>query len=340
MNQSFKIALILMILVLIYSFGYSQNPVGTTAAEFLGIAVGPRAYAMGGAYTAMNSDVTVAYWNPGALAFVDQNYISLSQSNWLLGTTFNWVGISLNLGGGNVIAAHMTYLDYGEEEITTIYDQEGNDQYWSAENMAFNISFAKALTKKFALGGTAKLIHERIWHETATGFAVDFGVLFITDFDGMRLGMSIANYGTKMHMDGDDLDYKIDIDTDNPGNNETLVGKLETGNYSLPIFFRIGLAYDYKVSLNNRLTLALDAIHPSDNSEYVNIGAEYAWNDLVFLRGGYKSLFQEDSRESFTAGAGIQYYIQDVGKLIIDYSYTYFEDLDEDIPTFAFSFSF
>jgi hypothetical protein len=340
MNQKFKIALISTITLLSFYQVYCQNPVGTTAAEFLGIPVGPRAYAMGGAYTAMTSDVTAAYWNPGALAFVGEHYISLSQTNWLVGTTFNWVGLSLNLGGGNVLAANMTYLDYGEEEVTTIYEQEGTNQYWSAMNMAFNISFAKALTQKFALGGTAKLIHEQIWHETATGFAVDFGILYITEFDGMRLGMSISNYGTKMHMDGEDLYQKIDIDPENLGNNETIVAKLETGEYALPIFFRVGLAYDYKMFLNNRLTFALDAIHPSNNTEYINIGAEYAWNDLVFLRGGYKSLFQEDSRESFTAGAGIQYYIKDVGKLMIDYSYAYFEDLDEDIPTFAFSFSF
>jgi hypothetical protein len=340
MYHPFKIVIISTIIVLSFYPGFTQNPVGTTAAEFLGIAVGPRAYAMGGAYTAMISDVTSAYWNPGALAFIDQNYISLSQSNWLLGTTFNWAGISMNLGNGNVVAANMTYLDYGEEEVTTIYEQEGTNQYWSAVNMAVNISYARALTKKFALGGTAKLIHERIWHETATGFAVDFGILYITDFDGMRLGMSISNYGTKMHMDGEDLYQKIDIDPENLGNNETIVAKLETGDYALPIFFRVGLAYDLKMSLDNRLTLAVDAIHPSNNTEYVNVGAEYAWNDLVFIRGGYKSLFQEDSRESFTVGGGLQYYINDIGKIIVDYSYAYFKDLDEDIPTFAFSFSF
>ncbi|MEJ2052517.1 MAG: hypothetical protein P8X42_01240, partial [Calditrichaceae bacterium] len=162
----------------------------------------------------------------------------------------------------------------------------------------------------------------------------------ITQFDGMRLGMSISNYGTKMKLDGDDLYQKTDIDPDNLGNNETLVGKLVTGDYALPIFFRVGLAYDLDLALNNRLTMSIDAIHPSNNSEYVNIGAEYTWNDLVFIRGGYKSLFQEDSRESFTVGGGLQYYIKDIGKIIIDYSYAHFDILDEDIPTFAFSFSF
>lgn len=340
MNHFFKISLIIIIFIIGSKYSSAQNPVGTTAAEFLGIAVGPKAYAMGGAYTAMISDVTSAYWNPGALAFIDEHYFSISQSNWLLGTTFNWAGLSLNLGTGNVVSINMTYLDYGEEEVTTIYEQEGTDQYWSAINMAVNLSYSRALTQKFALGGTAKIIHERIWHETATGFAVDLGVLYITNFNDMRLGMSISNYGTKMQLDGDDLYQQTDIDPENLGNNETLVGKLVTSEYSLPIFFRVGLAYDLNLSMNNRLTMALDAVHPSNNSEYVNIGTEYAWNDIVFIRGGYKALFQEDSRESFTVGGGLQYYIKDIGKIIVDYSYAYFDVLDEDIPTFAFSFSF
>ena len=52
------------------------------------------------------------------------------------------------------------------------------------------------------------------------------------------------------------------------------------------------------------------------------------------------SLFQDYSRETFTVGGGFKYHIDGIGKLILDYSYTQFKDLDEDIPTFAFSFSF
>ncbi|MEJ2055574.1 MAG: hypothetical protein P8X42_16785, partial [Calditrichaceae bacterium] len=76
MKYNFKIIFAILIFVTGFEYGIAQNPVGTTAADFLGIAVGPKAYAMGGAYTAMISDVTSAYWNPGALAFIDQNYFS------------------------------------------------------------------------------------------------------------------------------------------------------------------------------------------------------------------------------------------------------------------------
>ena len=44
----------------------AQTKVGTTAAQFLGVSVGPRAIAMGGAFVAANDDATSLYWNPGA----------------------------------------------------------------------------------------------------------------------------------------------------------------------------------------------------------------------------------------------------------------------------------
>lgn len=43
---------------------FSQSKVGTTAAPFLGIAVGSRAIGLGGAFTAFSEDVSALYWNP------------------------------------------------------------------------------------------------------------------------------------------------------------------------------------------------------------------------------------------------------------------------------------
>ena len=56
---------------------YGQNKVGTSAAPFLGIPIGPRAHAMGGAYIAVVNDVTAAFWNPGALSRINGTEIAL-----------------------------------------------------------------------------------------------------------------------------------------------------------------------------------------------------------------------------------------------------------------------
>ena len=125
----------------------------------------------------------------------------------------------------------------------------------------------------------------------------------------------------------------------NTGNNETLVARLKTEDYPLPIFFRIGVAYDFIKTQNNRLTMALDALHPTDNVESVNVGAEYTFNEMVSLRGGYKGLFMEDPQEGLTLGGGLIYRLAGIGAVKIDYAFVTFKDLN-DIQTFSFSYMF
>ena len=65
----------------------------------------------------------------------------------------------------------------------------------------------------------------------------------------------------------------------------------ETDQYDLPLTFRIGFSMDVIKSRYIRVKAAFDATHPNDNTEYMNAGIEFAYDELVFIRGGYKSLF-------------------------------------------------
>lgn len=333
-----KIVFLVLVLLMAGS-ALAQNKVGTTAAPFLGIAIGPRAQAMGSAYVADAKDVTAAYWNAGALANLPGGELMVSRTNWLLGTNFNWLGFSMRFGSGSALAVSVTQLDYGSEVITTLEEQEGTGRFWDAQDLAFGLSVSQALTNRFFIGGTFKYISQHIWNESSSAIALDVGFLFKTNFDGLRLGINISNYGTNMQLDGDDLLYRIDIDPENNGNNETLVARLKTDSYPLPLFFRIGVAYDLINLERNRVTLAMDALHPTDNVEYVNVGTEYMWNNIFALRAGYKGLLKEDSRESWTAGLGLQYELFGFGTMRIDYAYLNFSDFT-DIQTFAVSYIF
>jgi len=55
---------------------------------------------------------------------------------------------------------------------------------------------------------------------------------------------------------------------------------------------------------DSRVLTVAEFTHPSDNSEKVNWGAEYAFHDYLFLRGGYK--FNYDT-EGMTAGLGVKF---------------------------------
>ncbi|MBC7186026.1 MAG: PorV/PorQ family protein [Calditrichaeota bacterium] len=285
---------------------WAQTKVGTTAVPFLGISVGPRATGMGGAFAAVSNDATGLYYNPGALSQMPNSQLVVAHTRWLLGTNLNWVGLSLKLDADNAIGLSFTHLDYGEEEVTTVYLPEGTGERWGATDMAASLSYCRNLTDRFSIGGSVKYIQQKLWNETASALALDVGLLFVTQFKDLRMGMSISNFGTDMRHDGRDLLHRVDLDPEHIGHNETIVGKLKTESWPLPLFFRVGLAMDVLRQQNYRLTLAADAFRPSDNTETVNVGAEFELFRLLSVRGGYKSLFRSSSEEGLTAGVGVR----------------------------------
>ena len=317
----------------------AQSKVGTTAAPFLGISVGPRATAMGGAFTAVANDATALYYNPGAISRFGKSEFIFSQTDWLVNTHFNWIGMIYNMGEIGTLGFSLTNLDYGEEEVTTVLEPEGTGETWGATDFAAGISYARNLTDRFSIGGTVKYIQMKVWNEKASSMALDIGLLFITGFHDMRLGMSIANFGNDMRMEGKELLHRIDLDPNSVGNNETIVANLKTEKWPLPLFFRVGLAMDVMKLAGNRLTLSVDALRPSDNTEIVNVGTELGIHEYVFLRAGYKSLFRDESEEGLTAGAGINLAWGGAISLSLDYTYADF-GLFEDIQMISAGFRF
>jgi hypothetical protein len=304
--------------------GFAQSKVGTTAVPFLGIHVGPRAFAMGGAFTAFEDDAASLYYNPGAISRSGRSQFLASTMNWLVDTRFNWIGCVLSLDGVNSIGVSVTQLDYGEEDVNTVVSPEGTGEKWGASDFAAGISYARNLTDRFSIGGSFKYIQQRIWHENASAFAVDVGLLFITPFRDTRLGMSISNFGSDMRMDGRDLIHRIDLDPEALGNNDAVVAKLKTDGWPLPLFFRVGIAGELFKSNSLRLSCALDALRPSDNTEILQVGGEAALYERVFLRAGYKSLFRENSEEGLTFGCGIRMPIQGGLSWKVDYAHADF----------------
>jgi len=234
----------------------------------------------------------------------------------------------VKLGDAGTIGLSLTYLDYGDIEITTLAEQDGTGQFFSASDLTMGLTYAYNLTDRFSLGGTVKYIQQSIWSASASAFALDLGILFQSDIYGLRIAATITNFGTEMQLGGDALLVQHDIDPNNYGNNDQILASLQTGKYPLPLTFRIGLAMDVLDTEENRVTIAADALHPTDNDESINVGAEYMYNNLIAFRVGYKSLFLQNSEEGFTAGVGLNYnFTPDFG-VRVDYAYQNFGVLD------------
>lgn len=298
--------------------------VGTTSASFLEIGVGSRAIGMGGAFVATANDASAMYWNPAGLGRLKSAEIIFVHTRWIADISFDYAGIVLPLGDAGTLGANLTMLNMGEMEVRTELMQDGTGEFFNVSDLAIGISYGFNLTDRFSLGLNAKYIQQRIWKEQATGFAVDIGTLYNTPVDGLRIGAALTNFGTDLRMSGDDLLVYHDIDPKQSGNNERIFAELQTASWPLPLSFQLGVAMDIIQSEQNRLTLAIDAIHPLNNTESVHTGAEYAFKENFFLRFGYRSLFLRDSEEGLTAGAGVQAAILGNVRLGFDYAYADF----------------
>ncbi|MEX1139590.1 MAG: PorV/PorQ family protein, partial [Bacteroidota bacterium] len=287
--------------------GQQVTKAGTTAAKFLSIPVGARALAMGGAFAAVADDASAIYWNPAGISGITQNEAILSHSRWIAGISFNFAGFVLPLGDNQSLGISLTSLSMGEMERTTETQPDGTGEFFSAGSVALGITYARNLTEWFSIGGTVKYVSEHIWNSTATGIAVDIGTLFVTPFPGLKFGAGISNFGEKLQMNGDDLLVQKDI-SQNAGNNPNINANLSTDRFDMPLNLRIGFAYEAMKSEEQSLILVVDASHPSDNSESINLGGEYTvLSGLLSVRGGYKGLGMTESEEQYTLGGGVMY---------------------------------
>jgi hypothetical protein len=312
--------------------------VGTTAAPFLKIGVGARAVSLGGNFTAISNDVSAMYWNPAGLTEIGSNSVQATHTSWFAGISHDAVQMAIPISDFSAIGLDLIYLTSGDIEQTTIEDQKGNGIFYNTTDLALGIAFAQKITDLFALAVKAKLIRQTIFNEEASSFAFDFGTIYKTEFNGLRIGMNLANFGGSMMMTGNDLI----VINENPVTGQQVESHLKTESWPLPIIFRIGLAIDIfgaEESLIqnrlNRITLSIEGTHPNDNYETIGTGVEYEWNELLALRMGYK---MNHEVENLSFGGGLKFILGGI-RFNVDYAYADFGDLDV-VQRFTAGFSF
>lgn len=318
------------------SSGVNVSKSGTTAATFLEVGVGAPAIGMGGAYVSVADNATALHWNPAGIASLSQIDVAVVHTSWIADTRFDFAGIVLPLGSFGTLGFSLTSLSMGDMLVRTIEMPEGTGEYFSAGDIAGALSYSRQLTERFAIGFTAKYIQQTIWHESASGFAIDVGTVFKTDlFGGMTIGAALSNFGTSMRMAGRDARQFIRLDPSKQGSNDRIPTEVELASWDLPLFFQFGISTRVFDNDGYRWTIAVDALHPNDNYESLNVGTEFVFTDLLFLRAGYHSLFLDQAEGGLSMGIGVttsnflgnmrvgfDYAYQDVGRLQIVHVFT------------------
>tara|TARA_Y100001970_G_C14233457_1_gene860263 strand:- start:46 stop:1092 length:1047 start_codon:yes stop_codon:yes gene_type:complete len=321
-------------IVFMFSLINGQTNVGTTSASFLEIGAGARSLAMGGAYVSLANDVSALYWNPAGIASVSRPSIQLYHAPWLVETDYYHGGSVVPMGGAGALGFSYTVITMKEMLVRTVRNPEPDEygEKFDAGSLAMGIAYAKNLTDQFSFGFQTKFIQEKIWQMQAKGFAVDIGTLFTTDM-GLRIGMSVSNFGGKLGMDGINSAVDYDVDETIYGNNDRIDAHLDAAKWPLPLMFRFGISKDFNLPAKQKIILSADGIHPNNNVERINAGLEYGFSDVLFLRAGRSFLLfgkenlteneiktSREQQEELTFGVGINYKIPRGPKLRIDYA--------------------
>jgi len=299
----------------------SISKVGTSSAKFLSVPVDAWGTGRGGAVVTGFEDPSTLFWNPATITFINRISTHFSYTKWFEDINFNYIATVIPSASGT-LGINATFYNTDPIEVTTELFQEGTGEYYSVNSTAIGFAYARSLTDKFAIGANAKYIVENIYHCSATGFAIDIGGYYITPWKNLRMGFSISNFGTKMQMTGEDLLVTIDPDPSNSGNNDNINAYYATDKFDLPLSMTIGMAWDKIYWGNNKITVEVDGIYPSDNYASINTGIEWSmFNDVIHLRSGVSDLFMKSAKPQYSFGGGIRYPI--LGKMILNINYAY-----------------
>jgi hypothetical protein len=301
----------------------AQNAnLGTSGAQFLQIPVGARETAMGGAVVGLTGDASSVFWNPSGIVRVKSVEAQFSYMNWFDLFDLNAAAVVYNMGDAGTIALSLISFTTGDMEITTEEQPNGTGRFFDAGDLAIGVSYAKYLTDRFTAGITVKYVSQRIWNETADGFAFDIGTQYRLDFQNLTIAMSMANFGGEIQFEGPDLDILYSKD-DNYPTSRLAPGSLKTDSYPLPLNFQVGIGFDIYQADFMKIRGGIDAIHPNDNSERLHFGTEFSFFDRLYLRAGYKFNYDD---EDFTFGAGANVPFSG-SSIYFDYAYALYDIL-------------
>ncbi len=303
----------------------SQVKLAQTGFEFLDVATDARATGMGGAFTTIDGTSESLLYNPAGIAtipsFVD---LSASQMTWIADIKYLSGSIAFAPYGGKygVVGLDFVNVDYGQFNFTEVANNEQGytdlTGYPKPYAYAVGLAYAKQLSEQFSVGGEVRFANQNLGNSivpvyrqvmvnnvltTDTSYvtknyslgvlAFDFGTIYKTGLKSLAFGMSISNFSREI--------------------------AYEEQSFELPLTFRFGISMnlmDLVPSLQhlNSFVVSIDAVHPRSYSEYLNIGGEYTFMNILALRAGY--ITKQDDY-GLSLGVGVHKF-----GISIDYSYT------------------
>ncbi len=282
--------------------------------------------------TAYASGVEAMRINPAGVVRVNKSEFVIANSRYLDGTdiTLNAFGFAQKVGKNGAFGLSIMAIDVGDILRTTEALPEGDGSTFSPSLFNMGISYAHIFENKVSVGITMRVVSESTTDISAFGMAIDAGVQYVTGpQDNFKFGISLRNVGTPMKFSGQGLSQQGANPDGQLSYNLTYFSRAQ--QFELPSALNIGGSYDFIVNPKNKVTVLGNFTSNSFSQDQMGAGVEYAFNNMVMLRGGYKYTLgsQEDGGvrapvyTGVSAGASVEVPFKKGkdGKFGIDYAY-------------------
>lgn len=224
--------------------------------------------------------------NPSLLASLENWHINFNYTSWILDTSVINANASYELPmatvGAGLAAFSMEEFDY--------YELDGalGQEKLSMNEIMFMLGAGRSLidtgTLKLEAGVSAKFFNSKIQEYSGSTILFDIGASGIYKTDVIPgdfiYGLSLQNLGSGVTYDK------------------------ESG--SVPFKFRVGIGYRIFNFGPKGLFIPLVELISSDQF-FSSLGAEYSYDDMVFVRLGYSFTSSETILSGFCLGLGVKY---------------------------------
>jgi hypothetical protein len=249
---------------------------------------------MVGSNSARVRGLEAQFLNIAGTAFTRKTEILFNRSQWLGGTDIhiNCFGLTQGIGETGTMGLGVVAINAGEIEITTEDLPEGGLGTFNPTFYNISLSYAKVFSDNIYGGVNFKLISEQIPNLSARGMAVDAGIQYHTGkYDQIHIGIALKNWGPKMRYAGDGLSRDVGV---NSFTGEYVMSvNNRSANFELPALVNIGASYDFYLTRDSagvlkEHRLSVNGNYTSNSFSYDNgmFGVEYAWKEMLMLRGG------------------------------------------------------
>lgn len=289
-KNSFKFFLLSGFLIPSIGFAQNEDRLGTAGATELLVNPWARSAGSADAGIATVNGVEAQHVNIAGMAFTEKTQVKFNYTNWLgsAGIALNSAGLSQRISDQDVIGFSIQSFSYGDIDVTTVDNPEGNIGTFSPRANILGFSYAREFSNSIYAGANVKIVSEQISNLRSNGVAIDAGVRYVTgEQDQIKFGITLKNVGPTMIYRGDGLNTPILYQSN--GASATL--NQRPASFEMPSLLQLGGGYDFIFSETSKLTAMVGFTANSFSNDQYRFGLDYHFSladKAAFnIRAGY-----------------------------------------------------